>query len=461
MSGAQGPRASLLKRMALFVSKPYLEWNQTAGALSPAEDDALRSAFSTQRLHELHSTERNRDLRRLRLRLLRKPVSPYADGNVITSPMPRRPRQRAEPFEDFAATQPLRRELPTQPLGPRDGDIDVVTQDEDELSAVLSTAAFDFAAGDMQAAEAALLKGLEELPQSAAALYRHLLDLYRATQQQEKFAAAAHLLSRSTGQPAPLWERPRPAPAAAGPANELVLPRVVDAAQATRALNHVNTALNHGTGFALNFRAVRIVEDKACWPLAALLSRLADSADEVPVCGLRRLAQALAPQAGPQGASCDRFRALLALHRLSGDTTAYLEACDGFVKHCKLPAPDWTPPRCVLIQPARAGEQPVETTALGTHQIVLSGIVKAPALEELLKSQRDDLAHAHLVDIRCDRLRRLDFEAATTLANWAREQTQQGLVVQISELNHLHHRLLQCVGAADGAELLAHRRYET
>ncbi|MDE2047615.1 MAG: STAS domain-containing protein [Betaproteobacteria bacterium] len=457
MSAVQGTRPSLMRRVALFVSKPYLDWSQTAYPLSPDEDESLRSAFTTQRLHVLDSVERNRDLKRLRLRLLQRPVGPYADG----LPQPAAARtltDAAEPFEDFAQTQPLR--APRQVGASADIAIDLV-DDEATLAGTLTAAAFAFAAGDAAAAEAKLLQGLDRYPDDAAVLYAHLLDLFRAQQQHDKFASTAHLFSRATGRPAPLWRRARAlAPSVPTPGYALVVSTVLDAATATRLLNQINSALSAGRPYCLDLREVRVVEERACWPLAALLNRLANLNDEVPVAGLMRLATALAQATAPGEPACDRERARLALHRLTGDAQAYARDSDTFSGHCRLPAPDWVPPRCVLVQPPHVRDV-ASDRGLGTHHIALGGVLRLPALQALLRSHDDSVHGMHDIVVDCEALRRLDVDAAAALAAWAEARLAQGQRVRITQLSHLHHRLLDSLGMAAQVALSVHSDYAT
>jgi ABC-type transporter Mla MlaB component len=488
-SNHDGPRHSLLKRIMLYLRKPHLEWEHTALMLAEPDERALRAQFIAEREKKLSRTDSQRDLDTLRSLLYNRNQSSIitqpTGGGAFPAHSADSPLRHPSDLDPPSTAEPERAYALTMPQAPNDaftlgGNSLAQSQRKPgaapEFAECINSAVFTYASGDDISAEATLLQAIEHHPDKAAELYVYLLDLYQATRQIQPYNAAAQLYARNTGKAMPLWHTPGPhvapdpraLPATASLAtsgtNPHVLPQALSVKAAEDLLRYVNSHASQDRMLDIDCTALAVVHTDACWPLSQAINRLADAVGEVYIAALHNLAHALENHApnDDAGLACDWQRARLALFRLTGNASEYAQTSETFSQRCRLPAPPWMPPRCVLVSSRAAAAAAANGTAsntLGTHELRLDGSYSRAQLAQTLLAQKAFVQPAQAVQVHCAQLHRLDIDAAHDFIVWTGQLRHAGKQVAVIQLNHLVAQLLRTLDPEATADFATHRRY--
>jgi ABC-type transporter Mla MlaB component len=489
-SNHDGPRHSLLKRIMLYMRKPHLEWEHTASMLSEPDERALRAQFMEQRGKKLTRTDSQRDLDTLRSLLYDRiqpgNITQPTGGGAFPANSGDSPLRHPADLDAPSTAEPERAYALTMPQAPNGaftlgGDSLAKARRKPgaapEFAECINSAVFTYASGDDISAEATLLQAIEHHPDKAAELYVYLLDLYQATRQIQPYNAAAQLYARNTGKAMPLWHTPGPrltpdprampttASFAAPGNNRYALPQALSAKAAENLLHHVNSQASHDRMLDIDCTALAVVRADACWPLSQAINRLADTLGEVHIAALHKLTQALQSHTPNDnaGLACDWQRAQLALFRLTGNASEYAQTSETFSQRCRLPAPPWMPPRCVLVSSratvAAAVDHGAASNTLGTHELRLDGSYSRAQLAQTLLAQNAFVQPAQAVQVHCGQLQRLDVDAAHDFIVWTGQLRHAGKQVAVTQLNHLVAQLLRNIDAEATAAFATHRRY--
>lgn len=469
--GKPTQRNSLLRRVGLFVKKPYLDWDHTQTQLNPDEEDRLRSQFLARRERNLSGRDSHRDLQQLRSKLSRNRA--VAERVAAGGAVPVAERRKAEPPPsslialDTALSKPRAMsstlhqdtEQKTIPMNfdgsiftlsahvaPGDG-YEVRTLESGDLQSCLEEAAYTFATGDEIGAEAMLLQASEDFKDCRAQIYPYLLDLYRITHQTQPYLAAASLYTQITQIPMGMLDVVREQPrkgVVSEPSRVLSLDEV----------NRLDTSFledrQGGARCEFHFDDVSRVAHDALKPLGLLLDRLASTPHEFACSGLSSLINVLEKQAKELLAtqSMELHRARYCAARLAGNLKLFEEAADDFSNAARIPAPVWRAPRCMLLIPIdNAGATGSSLHNHGKLYFALNGTLNKTQLDTELQLHNNLLSHSASIDIDCSALYCLSFDAAALLVDWARAASSVGLTVKLHGLHRLSERLLLSIGA--------------
>ncbi len=477
----QQGRNSLLRRVGLFVKKPYLDWDHTQSQLAPDDEQRLRKQFLAKRDRNLTGRESERDLQELRskisrnraeaqridnggalskaskLALVQREQADEAEHDSIAS----RPRAMQSTLQDNQVnTLPMKFEGSSFALSAHiaSGEGFVVrTLEDGDLEACLDEAVYSFSAGDEISAEAVLLQACEDFKGNAAQIYPYLLDLYRITLQTQPYAAAAALYSRAAQVPLGMLDMVREQPrvplqsASAWTLSEQQVTEMDLAFQNER---------NGGEPCEFRFDGVARVDSNALKPLGQLLDRIASTPHEFAFSGLSTLINTLEKQSKELLASqmSDLHRARFCAARLAGNIKQFEEAARDFGAAERIPSPSWRAPRCMLLVPVPEfhTRRAISSANSGHLHFALAGTLNRAMLQAELQLQSSNLALSNTIDIDCGALHSLGFDAAAALVDWLRATSSVGATVRLNGLNRMCERLLLSIGAAKKWLVLSH-----
>jgi ABC-type transporter Mla MlaB component len=359
--------------------------------------------------------------------------------------------------------------------------------------AELEEAAIRFANGDDEGAEAGLLEILA--PGAARAghveTWLTLFDLYRATDEQDKFEAAALQFVERFERSAPQWFSlpelvkllPRPANQSVhGPVADWICPSVLGL-QTVAALTAVMARAPQP--WRLDWTNLRTIESTAVEALSRVFSSWGEKSVELHFVGEEQLQKVL-QQATPSGnregdQNCWQLRmqALRVMHRPDDFELVALDFCVTY----EVSPPAWDSARCkyqsIDAQRGALGEQAIigevyrDSTGFGastlegsdTQQadaqssqmsnvaaVELSGQIKGDVIAVLDKLEVK-LLGADVMLISCAKLIRVDFSAAGTLLNWVSARENQHRSVQFSDVNRLVAAFFNVIGITDHARV--------
>lgn len=333
---------------------------------------------------------------------------------------------------------------------------------------VVEEAAIRFAEGDDGQAEALLLAAVA--PDGAEVddddTWRALLDLYRATGDAEKFAAASMRYAQRLRKPGPEWvslralARSSQDPAADTPVDWYCPPQL--GRDGLMALTQALTRA--GAVWHLDWRALRGIDADAVAPLATLFGHWADSPTQLRFSGAQRLVAVLA-EATPltvretDPAWWQVYLAALRLMHLPDDFE--LVALNYCITYETLP-PSWQDP----VGGYGAVEAPTGGRASGLYladdtartcdDVQLSGELQG-ASAHVWQRLDADLADARARAVCCSALVRLDLAATAGLLAWVEARDAQGQRVEFTEVHRLLVAFFGLVGIADHASVLPRR----
>lgn len=338
---------------------------------------------------------------------------------------------------------------------------------------VLQEAATCFAAGDDEAAEAALLSVLES-PESgdaaAEACSAGLLDLYRATGQQSDFDLVAIEYAQLFGRSAPEWFAVDEVEATRTGALEDGVFLANDASEPmgwtcpAHLTLHETTALQETAGRgsipALHWDALEEVAPDCIAPLRALFQGWADTAQELQFSGVDVLLQVLAQATAMEDRSVDPdwWNLRLEVLRTLNQAAVFEEVALDFCVTYEVSPPSWTPPRCRLV-----GAPPVSATHTASalaplerapeSRLSLSGVLEGDAALALAQMLQRAPVEDPLI-VSCERLVRVDFVAAVSILNWVTNVTATGHLVQFIHVPRLLAAYFDVVGISAQARVL-------
>ncbi len=362
-------------------------------------------------------------------------------------------------------------------------------------------AALRFASGDTAGAEAALRAMLEPAhPRAAQAeTWLYLFDLHRAAGQPDRYDDLVAEFARRLQRSAPPWrdlqacpprdtdtgEAPRvfPASALGEPAFDWTCPPLLDAA----GVAGLQQALaGRPQPWRLSWVPLTRLEPDAVAPLAIMVAHWARRPVRLRLAGTQALERILDARTACGDRSVDpawwalRLDWLRATRRPAEFELVALDYCVTY----EVSPPSWDPPVCDLRligadgpgeprQPVAALEPRVSvlgeggsTTFAASTQAAswageLAGTLQGDAVVQALSRLQARLdarqPAADLLEISCERLLRLDFEAAGALANWVSARRREGCSVHLAHAHRLVAALLAAVGLSTQARITLRR----
>ena len=359
--------------------------------------------------------------------------------------------------------------------------------------AELEEASIRFANGDDSGAEAGLLEMLAPGGSRAgqSEIWMALFDLYRATDQQEKFENAALKYVQKFDRSAPQWFSmpdmvkalgvPAVAIASTGPAADWICPSTVGI-QTVAALK---AALAKAPmPWRLDWSNIKTIEPLAVEALSKVFAGWSAQPVQLRFIGDSQLQQVL-QNATPSGQVDTlqtwwqlRMEALRVTHRPDEFELAALDFCVTY----EVSPPSWETARCEYKSMDNQGVAISGHTIIGevsrdsmpsslnpqdgdTHMealtsqmtslmsIELSGQIEGDAVTTLEKLEAK-LMGADIMMISCAKLIRVDFSAAGTLLNWVSARQSEGCAVQFSEVNRLVAAFFNVIGITEHAKVL-------
>lgn len=447
---------------------------------------------------------RNDLLRRREFDLLRKVLrqqaaavpAPASPPPTFHSSIPSTPDERATTLRKIneieAQMSSAPRTAPEPPLPhpsqiyPLQAGIDFVHDPEFE------EAALRFANGDLAGAEAALRAMLDPAHPRASQHepWRYLFDLYQAAGQPQRHDDLGAEFARRFQCSPPQWHAPEdagageatrifPASVQGEPVFDWVCPAVLEAADVA-GLQEALTGLPQP--WRLSWAGLTRLEPGAVAPLALVVAHWARSPIRLRLAGAQALERILDARTtcGERGVDpawwALRLDWLRATRRPAEFELVALDYCVTY----EVSPPSWDPPVCDLRlldadgpgqprQPVTALEPRVSVQASGSDCAAFgSSAPAAPPMGELTATLVGDASAAlarldacvqgaDLFVVSCERLVRIDFEAASALSNWVSARQRDGCAVHMVQVHRLVAALLAAVGLATQARITLRR----
>lgn len=340
-------------------------------------------------------------------------------------------------------------------------------------------AALRFGSGDTAGAEAALRVMLEPGHPRAgdAQAWLFLFDLYRASGQPLRHDDLGADFARRFQRSPPQWlgqddfppeqaleaSRLFPLSVVNEPAFDWTCPAVLDAA-GVASLQEALSRLPQP--WSLSWGAVSRLEPGAVAPLARLVAHWARQPVRLRLAGVEALERILDARTASGDRGVDpawwalRLDWLRATRRPAEFELVALDYCVTY----EVSPPSWDPPLCDLrllgLEGAGGPRQPVQAlearvSVLGDSE--LAGTLLGDAVDASLARLDACLQGADVRVVACDRLLRLDFEAAGALANWVAACQREGRSVHLAGVHRLVAALLGALGLAAQARITLRR----
>ncbi|MDQ0070035.1 ABC-type transporter Mla MlaB component [Variovorax boronicumulans] len=354
----------------------------------------------------------------------------------------------------------------------------------------LEEAVIRFAHGDDAGAEAILLQALASESAPAAdgendaaaerddSRWRTLFDLYRATGDAAKFAAARMRYAQRMKRMGPDWvslEDLARSVKAVTASEEAAEQGEGGGAQADwssparlsrEGLMSLTRALSQaGSVWTLDWRPLTAIEPEAAAPLRVLLTHWADSPVKLRFIGTAQLLAVLAEAAPNNERGTDdvwwqlHLAALRVMHLPDDFELVALNYCITY----EVSPPSWQDPigECTALAappPSRSSSvwsllSSAESESFPTHDTGFAALAGDLRGESLSAWQRldTDLRHTTAPVISCAALLRMDLAAAGTLLSWVRARDADGERVQFVDAHRLIAALFGLVGITDHA----------
>jgi len=519
---AKDESGRLLSKVAKFVRNPLKDWSE----LDADESSALENGYSREMLKEMiERRQRNDFVRRREFDMLRKLRQREAAGgrdaaatpssfNVSSTSGKTEGRaltlKKIDEIEEQMSQQWWKNRGPGGAAGPEGADprnADMAAQharayadtvpgvppahaaagqqgSRSAYDGCIEEAAIRFAHGDDAGAEAILLQTLA--PESPASdhdeTWRALLDLYRATGDAEKFAAAGVRYVQRMKRAAPEWislpalahsvqaaaAGNAPAPAPAGGADW------GSPAHLTREslLGLTRALASAGASWKLDWSAIQSIEPDAAGPLRALFTHWADSAVQLRFAGSDRLLIVLTEATPVNDRRVDsvwwqlHMASLRVMHRADEFELLALNYCITY----EVSPPPWEDPKGDFgeLDAPPSSRSPVSSgfafsaiddesgeaarTAAGAAHSVLAGELVGESLSTWERLDAE-LAGAPSLSVSCAGLVRMDFTAAGTLLNWVTARDAREQRVSFVDAHRLIVAFFGVIGIADHAEV--------
>jgi hypothetical protein len=366
----------------------------------------------------------------------------------------------------FAPQDPLPTVVTTPGALATLADTDSAVHDPGLDEAVISFANADFDQCERALREMIVPGGSREMQPDT---WLVLLDLYRATGQQDRFDALAFEYSRRLGLSAPAWcslpkavaealneERPAaPAQASSGQVGWTCPPRLD--ARAVASLR--SQAMQLPEPWVLDWSDARGVDVEAASQLTELLRGWAGQPLEMRWIGLDNLVALLAEAAstGDRDADPAFWMTRLAVLRVLNRADLFDEAAIDYCMTYEVSPPAWEAPRCRARQStsgASVQTQPMSIISEVSTSFMESALfddepaqVQVASLElsgqlvgdigETLGRLDGDIGAATVVNVSCARLIRVDFLAAGDLLNWVLAKRSENRTVRFIDTHRL------------------------
>jgi len=428
------------------------------------------------------------------------PLFGEAGGAGWTGGAPAEPAER-EPIVDMLAALNDSLELDYDAAPPETSDVpDFVHAPE------LEEAAIRFANGDDAGAEAVILAVLDSEPEQAgpSETWMTLFDLYRATNQQDRFDTVGIDFATRFGRSAPPWfsmpalaGNPQPPVADAGQKTTMAggqgfnwnCPSVMGASAVLGLQSMVQSKLP--PSLRLNWSNLLSIDVAALDGLSLLLGAWAEQEVQLSFADGERLESVVkaATRSGDRSVNQAWWRLRLEMLRIMQRPDEFdlvaLEYCITY----EVSPPSWRPVRCnfsvVRIdapdealqpfgedapasEPQTSGNSEFKSTDFGTSSQppaqataavgmgTLSGIVLSDA-SHALASLEGKVKEGGLLVISCDHLMRMDFSAAGSVLNWAAAQQGAGRRVEFRGLHRLVAIFFNVIGINENAKVIPRR----
>ena len=359
----------------------------------------------------------------------------------------------------------------------------------------LEEAAIRFANGDDDGAEAGLLDILgpggsrQDHPESWLTLF----DLYRASEQQDKFELAALQFVERFNRSAPQWFSmpamvkmlsPQRMRTGNGPTSDWICPSTVG----IQTVVALTAALAKAPmPWCLDWTNLKSIEASAVQPLYKVFTAWATQPVQLRFIGdlqLQKVLQSATPsnnRSTAQDCWQLRMQALRVTHRPDDFELAALDFCVTY----EVSPPAWESARCEFKPLDSTGDTLGSETIIGdvsrdfassqqmsrpggdsqldsqmsamrpsnVLSVELSGIIQGDAIAVL-----DKLGHklhgADIMLISCTKLIRVDFSAAGTLLNWVSARQAENRTVQFSDVNRLVAAFFNVIGITENATVV-------
>lgn len=411
-------------------------------------------------------------------------VNPPPDGGAETMPPPEDPAEVARLLATPPAAPPAPAPAAAAPAVAAAEPPARLARDD-----ALEEAVIRFSHGDDSGAEAILLQALASEGAAAPAegdghaqaaverddaRWRALFDLYRATGDAARFAAArmryAQRMKRMGPDWVPLDELARNVRAVAASEFAELVPAGADwvcpprlsregLIQLTRALSQA------GPVWTLDWRALTAVEADAAAPLRVLFAHWADSPVQLRFMGAPKL-QAVLAEATPnseRGTPDVWWQLHLAALRMMNMPDDFELVALNYCITYEVSPPSWQDPKgsCVVLTPPAAPSPSSVWSLLSSGEsesfpstdsgfAALAGDLRGEAHSSLQRLDAE-LRGSTAPVISCAALLRMDLAAAGTLLAWVRARDAQGERVQFVDAHRLIAGLFDLVGIADHA----------
>lgn len=349
----------------------------------------------------------------------------------------------------------------------------------------LEEAAIRFANGDDGGAESGLLLALRGdalVPEVALSWAAALLDLYRATNNQERFDWAVVEFAQWWGPAVPRWEPL--SGAAAVPATTYTAPlAAVSSAGAGDAIWHSPAVLTvqamedlrdamsfQPPPWVIGWSHLTDIDPEAMPLLGGLFASLCDEPVALSFSGANRLVQALRSITPSGDRSVDsawwsvRLNALRAMEMLDEFELVALDYCVTY----EVSPPAWEPARCTYASvdagvaattsESGRGMELAATVPMGLDNPQLGGLelrgdVLGDATQALANLDAAREAGGRIA-VSCRQLVRVDFSAAGSILNWVAMREAEGCLVQFQDVHRLVAAFFNVIGINEHARVI-------
>lgn len=372
--------------------------------------------------------------------------------------------------------------------------MDTVHANEFTHDPLLEEAAIRFANGDDEGAESALLEAVRSSDRAVngnEVIWMTLLDLYRATDQQDNFESLSLDYANRFALSAPQWfsipgslRKHMPLPLESAPEFEphWKCPAKLD----LQAMTALNSTLDRAPQpWTLNWAALTAIDDSALESLFRVFTNWTDQSVKLRFLGVDALLNVLKSATVPGDGKVNalwwriQMQLLRVIHRPDEFEVVALDYCITY----EVSPPSWDGALCnykavdghgvhLSVPPTIIGEsvndgvhsslptdefseaERLALAALGGHvsAVDLSGHIMGDAVE-MLDALNAKLEGADHIVVLCARLVRLDFLAAGTLLNWVSARQAEGRKVQFKDLHRLVATFFNVVGINEHAKV--------
>jgi ABC-type transporter Mla MlaB component len=433
--------------------------------------------------------------------------SPMFMGTATTLPMSRGDAEgpvRGAPLTEYAPTEmgqatepmfssPRSPNAASKPVASRNTESADLTFTSSKLLALevsdaaadpeLEEAAIRFANGDDHGAESSLLGALRRGAVDAATAVNWaaaLMDLYRATQNRERFDWAIVEFAHLWNDQVPVWGKVR-LDTAFGTATTLAAPFVPEsiagehvtepamwtspAVLDVNAMESLRGVLSsQAMPWTLDWSGLQRIDPAAMQLLSGLFASLCDEPVAMRLGGGDYLSTALKVMTPASDRSVDaawwlvRFNVLRALQCHDEFELVALDYCVTY----EVSPPAWEPARCTMeavrFQPAGAMQSdfivtsPMGVDAVSVTSQELRGVIVGDTTAILagLDGARDA---SNNICISCKFLVRVDFSAAGTILNWVVSRQAEGCMVQFQDVHRLVAAFFNVIGISEHARI--------